>query len=211
MGEEVIHLTQVDEKSGEARFSLAATLAVTAFYGTFAAAVCRHLYFFTIAIIIHEPVELVRYHALDKVLLAQPFQFTINFGHEIVNVFLVYLYFFKVIDHFKKLFLANLFAGRHLAGNELLADDTLYFAHFSLFTQVDNRNRCTCLTGTSGTSAAVCVAFRIIRQPVVDDVCQVVYVQSACGNVCGYQYLEVANTELLHHRVTLCLRKFSVQ
>jgi len=55
------------------------------------------------------------------------------------------------------------------------------------------------------------IAFGIIGQAVVDDVCQVVHVQSAGGHVGGHQQLQVAHAELLHHQVALRLRQFAVQ
>ena len=203
--EEVIHLTQIDEKAGVTRFCLAAAFSFTAFSGAFAAAIGRHLYFFAVAIIVDKPVELMRYHALDEVFFTQPLQFTVNLRHEIIDILLVYLYFFKIVYHFEKLFLADLLTGRHFTGNEFLTDDAFYFAHLSFFTQIDDGDGCTCLSGTSCTSATVRITFRIVRQSVVDDVCQVVYVQSARGYIGGYQNLDVADAELLHHRVTLCL------
>ena len=125
----------------------------------------------------------MRYHAFDQILFAQPFQLTINLRHEVRDFFFVYLHLFQFINHFDKLFFADLLACRHFSGNKLLADDALYLTQLSFFAQVDDSDGSTCLSGTSGTSATMCVAFRIIRQAVVDHVCQVVYVQSACGNV----------------------------
>lgn len=66
-------------------------------------------------------------------------------------------------------------------------------------------------SGTSRTSAAVCVAFRIIGQAVVDDVGEVVDVQTACGNVGSHQQLQVAYAEFLHDGIALRLAQFTVQ
>ena len=80
-----------------------------------------------------------------------------------------------------------------------------------LLAQVDDGNGGTRLAGTAGTSAAVGIALGIVGQAIVDDVCQVVHVQSAGGHVGGHQQLQVAHAELLHHQVALCLRQFTVQ
>ena len=147
----------------------------------------------------------MRYHAFDQVLFAQPFQFTVNLGHEVSDFFLVYLHLFQFVDHFDKLFLADLLACRHLSGDELLADNAFDFAQLAFFSQVDDGDGSTCLSCTSGTSAAVRIAFRIIRQTVVDYMRQIVYVEPACGNIRSYEQLQVADAELLHHCITLGL------
>ena len=57
-----------------------------------------------------------------------------------------------------------------------------------------------------------CVAFRIIGQAVVDDVGEVVDVQTACGNVGSHQQLQVAYAEFLHDGIALRrLAQFTVQ
>ena len=63
------------------------------------------------------------------------------------------------------------------------------------FHAVDDGDGCTCFSGASRTSAAVRVAFRIIRQAVIDDMGKVVNVQAACGHIGGYQQLQVAYAE----------------
>ena len=55
------------------------------------------------------------------------------------------------------------------------------------------------------------VAFGVVGQAVVDDVGQVVHVQSAGGDIGCHQQLQVADAELLHHGVALRLAQFAVQ
>ena len=145
----------------------------------------------------------MRNHTLDQVFFAQPVQFTVYFRHEISHIFLIYLHLFQVIDYFQQLFLANLFTGRHFTNNKLLADNPFDFTHFTFLAQVDDGDAR--LSGTSCTSATVSVAFGIIRQAIIDDVGQIVHIQSAGGNVRGNQDLQVADTEFLHDGITLCL------
>ena len=147
----------------------------------------------------------MRNHTLDQVFFAQPVQFTVYFRHEISHIFLIHLHLFQVIDYFQQLFLANLFTGRHFTNNKLLADNPFDFTHFTFLAQVDDGDGSTCLSGTSGTSAAVRIAFRIIRQTVVDYMRQIVYVEPACGDIRSYEQLQVADAELLHHCITLGL------
>ena len=61
------------------------------------------------------------------------------------------------------------------------------------------------------TAATVRVALDIVGQTVVDDVRQVVDVEAASGHVGSDEELKVADAELLHHVVTLCLRELAVQ
>ena len=147
----------------------------------------------------------MRNHTLDQVFFAQPVQFTVYFRHEISHIFLIHLHLFQVIDYFQQLFLANLFTGRHFTNYKLLADNPFDFTHFTFLAQVDDGDGSTCLSGTSCTSATVSVAFGIIRQAIIDDVGQIVHIQSAGGNVRGNQDLQIADTEFLHDGITLCL------
>ena len=55
------------------------------------------------------------------------------------------------------------------------------------------------------------VVLNIVRQSVVDDVCQVVYVQSTGCNVSSHQQLYGMLAELLHGQVALLLREVAVQ
>ena len=55
-------------------------------------------------------------------------------------------------------------------------------------------------SGTSVTSAAVRIAFRIIRQTVVDYMRQIVYVEPACGNIRSYKAIAGCGCGIsLHH------------
>ena len=103
------------------------------------------------------------------------------------------------------MFLTDLLPCGYLLHDELFADDTLYFAHFALLAHIDDGNGNSGFPGTSGTSATVGITFRIVWQAVIDHVCKVVYVQSACGYVCSYKDLDIPLAELLHNGVTLRL------
>ena len=204
-GEEVVCFAHVDEEAHEARFGLAAAVLFT--FSSFLLFVgADGLYFFAITVVFHEAVELVRHHALDEVFLGQPIQLAADVGHEVSYLFFVHLHFFQVVDDFHQLLFADLLGGRHDACLEFLGDDAFYFAHFALLAQVDDGDGGARLSGASGTSAAVSVAFGVVGQAVVDDVRQVVHVQSAGGHVGGHEQLQVADAKLLHHGVALRLR-----
>ena len=94
---------------------------------------------------------------------------------------------------------------------ELLVQDAFYLLHLTFFAQVHDGDRDTRLAGTSRTSASVGIAFHIIGQAIVDDVGQVVHVQSAGSHIRSNQQLQMTLAELLHHQVTLRLAQFTVQ
>ena len=55
------------------------------------------------------------------------------------------------------------------------------------------------------------VVLRVVGQAVVDNVGEVVHIESACCHVGGYKELDAALAELLHREVALLLRQFAVQ
>ena len=66
------------------------------------------------------------------------------------------------------------------------------------------------LPGTCRTATAVGIALDVIGQAVVDDVREVIHVQTASRHVSSDEELEIADAELLHHVVTLSLRELAV-
>ncbi len=217
VGEEAVGLTHVQEQTFVALFGLtsgfllvrSAALAFFAFGFSFAAAFGL-FYFGSVFVVVQEAVEFHRYHALDEVFFAQPFPFAVDGGQEGFYFVFVYFYFFDVVYHLDELLFADGFSRGERAQGKLLVDDAFYLAHLAFLAQVDDGDGDTRLAGASGTSASVRVALGVVGQTVVDDVRQVVHVQSACGHVGSHQQLEVTLTELLHHQVALRLAQFSV-
>ena len=212
-GIEVVGLAQVDEQADVALLGLAAA-------GAFAfglllllagAAFGHHLNFGRVAIVLQEAVELQRHHALDDVLLLQPVELAVDGRQEVGNLLLVDLHLLDFVDDLDELLLAYLLAGGHFAGHEFLVDYLLYLAHAALFAQVHDGYRGARLSGAARASAAVGVALGVVGQAVVDDVGQVVDVESAGGHVGGHEQLQVSLAELLHHEVALLLGKLAVQ
>ena len=76
---------------------------------------------------------------------------------------------------------------------------------------MDNAYRRSLLTRTASASAAVGVAFYVVGQSVVDDMCKVVDIQSACRHVGGDEELCQMTAELLHRQVTLLLGEVAVE
>ena len=76
---------------------------------------------------------------------------------------------------------------------------------------MDNADRCALLAGTSGTSRAVGVALGVAWHSIVDDVSEVVNVQSACSHVGSHEQLCDVLAEFLHCYVALLLREVAVQ
>ena len=102
-------------------------------------------------------------------------------------------------------------ACRQCASYELLANLLFDGTHLRFLLNVDDTDTCTCLAGTSCASASVCVALYIVRQTVVDDVCETVNIESTRRHVGSDEELHSVLAELLHRKVALCLRKFAVE
>ena len=80
-----------------------------------------------------------------------------------------------------------------------------------LLTGMDDRDGRTLLARTACTAGTVGIVFNIIRQAVIDDVRQVVHVQSTCSHIRSHENLCEMRTELLHREVALLLREVAVQ
>ena len=147
----------------------------------------RLLNFCSIFIIVKEAVELHGNHAFNQVFLAEPFQFAVNSGQECFDFFFVYFDFFYIVDQLDQLLFADFLTGWQGTEIKFLFDDPFDLAHFTFFSQVDDGDGYTGFTGSSGTSATVSIAFRIIRQSVVDDMSQVIYIKTAGCYISRYQ------------------------
>ena len=76
---------------------------------------------------------------------------------------------------------------------------------------MDNAERGAFLASTARTTRTVGVVLYVVRQSIIDDVCEVVNVESASSNVRCHQQLYSVLTELLHSEVALLLRQVTVQ
>ena len=125
--------------------------------------------------------------------------------HEGRNLLLVDIRLDNLVHHLIELFLANLLGRGDLSLLESLANLFLDIADLMLLTGVDDAERCSFLTGTTGTARAVGVVLDVIRESVVDDMSQVINVQAACCHISSNQQLNGMLAEFLHRQVTLLL------
>ena len=93
---------------------------------------------------------------------------------------------------------------------EFFLNDSLYFAQTTTFASVHNYARNALLASTASTTRTVGVYLYIVREIVVDNVSQVADIQSTSCYVGGHQYLQIFDTEFVHHRVALRLTKVAV-
>ena len=93
---------------------------------------------------------------------------------------------------------------------ELLAYLALYLLDFATLFRVDNGNRHSGLSCTTGTAATVGIGGSVVGQAVVDHVSEVVHVESACSHIGSHKNLEVTLAEFLHHHVALLLREVAM-
>ena len=124
---------------------------------------------------------------------------------ESVHVHLLYLV-YRLVE----LFGAYLLWRRQVSVHETLAYDLLYGFHLVAFACVYDADRRSLLSGSSRSAAAVGVALDVVGQSVVDDVRQVVHVETSRRHVGSHEQLCEMLSELLHGEVALLLREVAV-
>ena len=100
----------------------------------------RTLKVFRITVIFKEVVKLKRNHSFNNIFFIQPFQFAIDFRHEVGNFLFVYLNLLNIINYLNQLFFTDLFSGRHFSYNELFTNLSFNISHLTFFAQVDDRD-----------------------------------------------------------------------
>ena len=78
-------------------------------------------------------------------------------------------------------------------------------------TQVDDADAGTLLACTAGTAASVGVVLHVVGHSIVDDMGEVIHIQSARSHIGGHQQLGAVVAELLHGEVALLLREVAMQ
>ena len=219
---ETIRLTQVDEQALETSLSLMLSATIrnlaTAFAttsttltatGTLAGFWLDNLR--SILIVIEELTEGDGYHLLDDVLLVDVLKLAVDFCHVWFNLILIHIGLHDVVHGLEELLLADFLWGWQYAVHEVLANLLLNLANLELLSGMDDGDGCSLLSGTTGTAASVGVACHIIRQTIVDNVSQIIYVQTTGSHIGSHQELNGMVAELLHGEVTLLLTQVAVQ
>ena len=110
-----------------------------------------------------------------------------------------------------KLFAAYLPGLRQSALLELLLYHLLHLPDFALLPQVDDTETGALLAGTTRTTASVRIILHIIRHAIVDNVRQVVHIQSSGCHIRSHEQLCSVLSEFLHGKVTLLLGEVTMQ
>ena len=219
---ETISLTQVDEQALETNLSLMLSATIrnlatafattsTTFAATGALAGLRLDNFRSILIVIEELTEGDGHHLLDDVLLVDVLKLAVDFSHIWFNLILIHIGLHDVVHGLEELLLADFLWSWQYAVHELLANLLLNLANLELLSGMDDRDGCSLLSGTTGTAASMGVTCHIIRQTVVDNVSQIIYVQTTGSHIGSHQELNGMVAELLHGEVTLLLTQVAVQ
>ena len=219
---ETICLTQVDEQSLETNLSLMLSATIgnlatafattsTTFAATGTLAGLRLDNLRSILIVIEELTEGDGHHLLDDVLLVDVLKLAVDFSHVWFNLILIHIGLHNVVHGLEELLLADFLWGWQYAIHEVLANLLLYLANLELLSGMDDRDGCSLLSGTTGTTASVGVTCHIIRQTIVDNVSQIIYVQTTGSHIGSHQELNGMIAELLHGEVTLLLTQVAVQ
>ena len=158
-----------------------------------------------IFVIIQKSVEVQRHHTCDEFFSCEPAEFFKHHRQVVVDVVAHDVDFFEVVDMSEQLFLAHLLCCRDEAAFHWLSE--LFFDSFNLMFLflMHEADADACLVGTTCSSAAVHVSVDVVREVIVDDMCQVVDIQSAGCHVGSHQDLCEALAEVVHHEVALCL------
>ena len=163
-----------------------------------------------IGIVAQETSELTTEYAFHNVVLFQPSPPSVHILHERSNLLLVNLHTLYLVDNMVELLAAYLFGFGQRLTHEFLLYHILYLLDFVLLADVNDAYRCTFLSCTSCTTAAMSVILHIVGQTVVDDMRKVIYVQSTCSHIGSHKQLYAMLTETLHRKVALLLTQFTV-
>ena len=114
-------------------------------------------------------------------------------------------------DNLVALTLDNVSSGRQLTALDFSLDGTLNQLQLTELTRSDEGHSYAGVACTTGTADAVNVAFRILRNIKVDNVGNVINVDTAGSNVGSNQHINSALAEFLHYAVTLVLAQVAMQ
>ena len=111
----------------------------------------------------------------------------------------------------EQLFLAHLLRRRDEAAFHRLAELLLDGFDFMFLLLMHEADADAGLVGAACSSAAVHVSVDVVREVIINNMCQVVDVEAASRHVGSHQNLREALAEMVHHEVALCLREVAMQ
>ena len=158
-----------------------------------------------------ETTELTTQDTFDKVVLIQPCPTFLHLVHEGSNLLLIHLNTFYIVYHMIELLAAYLARLGQRSFLELFLNHLLHLTDTTLLAQVDNTDTGSFLAGTTRTTATMGVILYIIGHTVVDDMRQVVHIQTSGCHISSHQQLGTMLAELLHGKVALLLREVAMQ
>ena len=163
-----------------------------------------------ILIVIQEPAELHGDDFLDEVVLVDVLEVAADVLHEGSNLFLIDVGLDYLVHHLVELLLADLLGRGNGSLLKSLANLSLNVADLVLLATVNDAEARTLLARTTGTSRAVRVVLYVVGQSVIDDVRQIIDIETTGSHVGSYQQLDRVLAELLHRQVALLLRQVAV-
>ena len=113
--------------------------------------------------------------------------------------------------HLIELFLTDLLCRWNLSLHELLAYLFLDVTDLELLATMNDGDRSSLLTSTPSTTRTVGIILDIIGQSEVDDMGQVIHIQTSCSHIRSHEQLCQVLTELLHRQVALLLGEVAMQ
>ena len=213
---EAVGFAQVDEEAPVAalRLPLAFGLALVAPSAVFLGAFGFGAGFLDdrgISVVGQEASEVARHDLLDQVLFLHVFEVAVDLLHEGSDLLLVDIRLLDLVHHPVELFGADLMGCGQFCFDERFPDLLLDGTDFLLLTGVYDRDGGAFLAGTSCTSTAVGVVFDVLGQSEVDDMGEVVDIQTPCSHIRRHEQLSEVLAEFLHGQVALLLRQVAMQ
>ena len=210
---EAVGLAQVYEQTFEASLCLARAAAAVGCASCLASALCVALVALVgglenlgrVGIIFEEAAKLKAHDLLQDVFLVNKLEVAVDVVHEGSDLLLVHIGLLYLVNGLIELLGAYLLRCGQRSVDKILAYLALNVAHLTLLACVYDAYAGALLSCSSCTSRTVRVALDVVGQTIVDDVCQVVHVQSACCHVGSHEELCEVLAKLLHGEVALLL------
>ena len=163
------------------------TLLTTSFFlATFRSA--RNLvYLWCAGVVAQEPPKLATQHTFDQIFLVQPYPTLAHFLHERSYLALVHLHTLDVVYHVIKLLGTDFFGFWHRAFLELLLNGLLHLTDLAFLACMDNANTRSFLSSTTCSTTTMGVVLHIVRHPIIDNMSQVIHIQTTSSHIGSHQ------------------------
>ena len=107
--------------------------------------------------------------------------------------------------------MADVLTRRQSAALKLFLDSLFDDAYLTLLSNVNDADAGSLLAGTASTATSMSVVLGIVGQTIVDNMCEIVNIKSACCYIGSHKQLCAMLAEFLHREVALLLGEIAMQ